>query len=65
MRVGINGFGRIGRIAARVALGGVEGTFPALDIVHVNDPGCANEMGYSCRRVELVAKVARSHGRRP
>jgi len=39
MRVGINGFGRIGRIAARVGLGGVEGSFPALDIVHVNDPG--------------------------
>ncbi len=43
MRVGINGFGRIGRIAARVALGGVEGGFPALDIVHVNDPGCDAE----------------------
>ena len=38
MRVGINGFGRIGRLAARVALGGVEGGFPALDIVHVNEP---------------------------
>ncbi len=43
MRVGINGFGRIGRLAARVALGGVAGDamgdgFPALDIVHVNDP---------------------------
>jgi glyceraldehyde 3-phosphate dehydrogenase len=43
MRVGINGFGRIGRLAARVALGGVEGGFPALDIVHVNDPGCDAE----------------------
>ena len=43
MRVGINGFGRIGRLAARVALGGVEGDFPALDIVHVNDPGCDAE----------------------
>ena len=40
MRIGINGFGRIGRIAARVALGGVAGDFPSLDIVHVNDPGC-------------------------
>jgi len=38
VRVAINGFGRIGRIATRVALGGVEGAFPALDIVHVNDP---------------------------
>ena len=38
MRVAINGFGRIGRLAARVALGGVEGNFPALDIVHVNEP---------------------------
>jgi glyceraldehyde 3-phosphate dehydrogenase len=43
MRVGINGFGRIGRLAARVALGGlegggVEGGFPALDIVHINEP---------------------------
>jgi glyceraldehyde 3-phosphate dehydrogenase len=43
VRVGINGFGRIGRIATRVALGGVEGAFPALDIVHVNDPGCDAE----------------------
>ncbi len=43
MRVGINGFGRIGRLAARVGLGGVEGSFPALDIVHVNDPGCDAE----------------------
>jgi glyceraldehyde 3-phosphate dehydrogenase len=43
MRIGINGFGRIGRIAARVALGGVEGDFPALDIVHLNDPGCDAE----------------------
>jgi glyceraldehyde 3-phosphate dehydrogenase len=43
MRVGINGFGRIGRIAARVALGGVEDGLPALDIVHVNDPGCDAE----------------------
>jgi glyceraldehyde 3-phosphate dehydrogenase len=40
MRVGINGFGRIGRLAARVALGGVEGGFPALDIVQLNDPAC-------------------------
>ncbi len=43
MKVGINGFGRIGRIATRVALGGVEGSFPGLDVVHVNDPGCDAE----------------------
>ncbi len=43
MRVGINGFGRIGRLALRAAMGGVyrEGTDPRrgnrLDIVHVNE----------------------------
>jgi len=37
MRIGINGFGRIGRIAARAALGGVEGTNARLEIVHINE----------------------------
>ncbi|MEO1016534.1 MAG: ArsJ-associated glyceraldehyde-3-phosphate dehydrogenase [Pseudomonadota bacterium] len=38
MRVGINGFGRIGRLAARAALGGVGDFGARLDITHINEP---------------------------
>jgi glyceraldehyde 3-phosphate dehydrogenase len=37
MRVGINGFGRIGRLVLRVAMGAVKGGGAPLDIVHVNE----------------------------
>ncbi len=37
MRVGINGFGRIGRLACRAALGGLARDGATLDIVHVNE----------------------------
>ncbi len=37
MRVGINGFGRIGRLACRAALSGLARDGAILDIVHVNE----------------------------
>jgi glyceraldehyde 3-phosphate dehydrogenase len=37
MRVGINGFGRIGRLAARAALSGLARDGATLDLVHVNE----------------------------
>ena len=37
MRVGINGFGRIGRLALRAALAGLARDGATLDIVHVNE----------------------------
>ncbi|MEO1090662.1 MAG: ArsJ-associated glyceraldehyde-3-phosphate dehydrogenase [Pseudomonadota bacterium] len=37
MRIGINGFGRIGRLAFRAALAGLARDGVALDIVHVNE----------------------------
>jgi glyceraldehyde 3-phosphate dehydrogenase len=37
MRVGINGFGRIGRLALRVAMSGLARDGVELDIVHVNE----------------------------
>ncbi len=38
MRVGINGFGRIGRLAARAALSGLARGGAGFDPVHVNEP---------------------------
>ncbi|MFW5834164.1 MAG: ArsJ-associated glyceraldehyde-3-phosphate dehydrogenase [Pseudomonadota bacterium] len=38
MRIGINGFGRIGRVACRAALAGLARDGVALDIAHVNEP---------------------------
>jgi glyceraldehyde 3-phosphate dehydrogenase len=38
LRVGINGFGRIGRLACRAALKGIARKGAALDLVHVNEP---------------------------
>ena len=35
IRVGINGFGRIGRLAARVIA-----RSEVVELVHINDPGC-------------------------
>ncbi|MGF1563577.1 MAG: ArsJ-associated glyceraldehyde-3-phosphate dehydrogenase [Geminicoccaceae bacterium] len=37
MRIGINGFGRIGRLACRAALSGLAREAVSLDIVHVNE----------------------------
>ena len=38
VRVGINGFGRIGRLACRAALQGLAREGAGLDLVHVNEP---------------------------
>ena len=39
MKIGINGFGRIGRLVLRVAY-----DWPDVEFVHINDPGCNAEM---------------------
>ena len=35
LKIGINGFGRIGRLALRAAW-----TWPDIEFVRINDPGC-------------------------
>jgi len=42
-RVGINGFGRIGRLACRAALTGLAREGASLDLVHVNEPAGGSE----------------------
>lgn len=58
IRVGINGFGRIGRVIARAAL---ESNYSDIEIVHINDlvsiPTCAHLLQYDSVHGVLKQKV--------
>ena len=54
MKVGINGFGRIGRDVARILL---EGKHPDLDLVHINASGNLDDLAHLFKYDSLYVKL--------
>ena len=54
MKVGINGFGRIGRDVARILL---EGKHPDLELVHINASGNLDDLAHLFKYDSLYGKL--------